>query len=57
MRDKMGVNLSENGSGKELGGLEGAETVIEIYNKTIFNKRNKLKQKKSSPKLIGKKQK
>lgn len=53
----MGVNLSENGSGKELGGLEGAETVIEIYNKTIFNKRNKLKQKKSSPKLIGKKQK
>lgn len=37
-RDKMGVNPNERGSGKELGGLlEGVETVIEIYNKTIFN--------------------
>lgn len=37
MIDKMGVNPNERGSGKELGGLEGVETVIEIYNKTIFN--------------------
>lgn len=36
MRDKRGVNLERRGSGKELGGLEGGETVLRIY--CVFQK-------------------